>query len=86
MKSDRQNKAAGKVVKIGVNQLTNPTPDAAKIIFRIILYLSAVYVMAVQPNLDLPQVTQALINKWLLFGNAFINVTIKFFGWDHPAN
>lgn len=82
MKSDKQQKNEGKVVKVGLKQVNNDTPMWARWVFRIILYLSAVYVMAVQPNLDLSESVQALVNKWLLFGNAFINVTIKFFGWD----
>lgn len=82
MKSDKQNKNDGKVVKIGISQLNNQTPDWARLIFRSILYLSAIYALAVQPNLDIPELTQAIINKWLVCGNAFINVTIKFFGWD----
>lgn len=82
MKSDKQQKLSGKVVKVGLAQINNETPQWARWVFRIILYLSAVYVMAIQPNLDLSETMQALINKWLLFGNAFINVTIKFFGWD----
>lgn len=84
MKSDKQNKNDGKVVKIGISQLNNQTPDWARLIFRSILYLSAVYVMAVQPNLDLSQSVQAMINKYIVCGNAVMNVTIKFFGWSHP--
>jgi hypothetical protein len=86
MKTDKQNKNDGKVVKVGIAQLANQTPDWARLTFRIILYLSAVYVIAVQPNLDLSNGLQAMINKWIVFGNAVMNVTIKFFGWDHPVN
>lgn len=84
MKSDKIQKTSGKVIKFGTQQLNNPTPDAARLIFRSILYLSAVYVMAVQPNLDLSQSVQAMINKYIVCGNAVMNVTIKFFGWSHP--
>lgn len=85
MKTDKQNKNDGKVVKVGIAQLTNQTPDWARLTFRIILYISAVYVMAIQPNLDLSQELQAMINKYIICGNAIMNVTIKFFGWA-PQN
>ena len=61
------------------------TPKGLVYVFRAILYLSAVYVMAIQPNLDLPQDIQAEINKWLIIGNAVVNVTIKFFGLDFKS-
>lgn len=82
MKTDKAQKLSGKVVKVGINQLANPTPDIARIIFRVVLYLSAVYALAIQPNLDIPTDIQAMINKWIIAGNAIVNVTIKFFGWD----
>lgn len=82
MKTDKAQKNDGKVVKFGVKQLANDTPLWARYIFRTVLYLSAVYVMAVQPTLDLPTGIEAIINKYIVLLNAVVNVTIKFTGWD----
>lgn len=84
MKSDKIQKRDGKIVKFGTQQLNNPTPEWAKVTFRIILYLSALYVGVIQPILNLPTETILLIDKIIIGGNAFVNVTIKFFGWDNP--
>lgn len=81
--TDNQSKAKGKTVQFGIDQLSNPTPSIAKYIFRTILYLSAIWAVIMPTVTELPPDTIAAINKYMLLGNAVINVTIKFFGWDY---
>ena len=81
--TDNQSKAKGKTVQFGIDQLSNPTPSIAKYIFRTILYLSAIWAVIMPTVTELPETTIAAINKYMLLGNAVINVTIKFFGWDY---
>ena len=81
-KSDKQQEAAGKTVAFGTDQLTNPTPVFIKNIFRAVLYLSALWAVISPSVTEIPADTLAVINKYLLLGNAVINVTIKFFGYD----
>lgn len=83
--TDKQNQAQGKTVQFGLSQLVNPTPSAAKYVFRTILYLSAIWAVIMPTVTELPEATIAAINKYMLLGNAVINVTIKFFGWDYQS-
>jgi hypothetical protein len=80
---DRQQKQMGKTVQFGIGQFANPTPHPAKVVFRIILYLSAIWAVISPSVTELPAHTLASIDKYLLLANAIINVTIKFFGWDY---
>lgn len=88
---DQQQKRMGKTVQFGLDQFSNPTPHAAKVFFRIVLYLSAIWAVVSPSVTELPMHVLASIDKYLLLANAIINVTIKFFGWDYdsgssPAN
>jgi hypothetical protein len=83
--TDRQAKAQGKSVQFGLDQISNPTPSAAKYVFRTILYLSAIWAVIMPTVTELHPDTIAAINKYMLLGNAVINVTIKFFGWDYQS-
>jgi hypothetical protein len=74
-----------KTTKFGLGQLANPTPQAAKVIFRIILYLSALWAVIAPSITELSPHTLAVINKYLLLGVAAVNVTIKFFGLDYKS-
>jgi hypothetical protein len=69
--------------KFGLGQLNNPTPQTAKVIFRIILYVSAMWAVAAPVITELSPATLAIINKYLILSNALVNVTIKFFGLDY---
>lgn len=79
---DKQAKLAGKEVAFGVQQLLNPTPTFVRVIFRVILYLAAVWAIAAPVLTEIPETTLAMINKYLLLAVAIVNVTIKFFGYD----
>lgn len=83
--SDEAQKAAGKEIVFGVNQINNPTPQIAKVIFRIILYVSALWAVLSPSITEIPAPTLASINKYLLLSNALVNVTIKFFGFDYKS-
>lgn len=80
--SDKAQAAQGKTVQVGLDQLNNPTPQWARITFRAILYLSAIWAITAPVVTEIPENVLMSINKYLLLGNAIINVTIKFFGWD----
>lgn len=79
---DKMSRKEGRVIKFGAAQLSNPTPGIAKIVFRIILYLSGLWAVVSPLATQIPAETLADINQWLLIGNAAINITIKFWGWD----
>ena len=83
--TDQQNKQQGKTVQFGVDQLGNPTPTKAKVVFRIVLYISALWAVISPSITELPADTLATINKYVLLGNALVNATIQFFGWDYPT-
>lgn len=80
--TDQQNQEQGKVIKVGFDQISNPTPTAAKIIFRVVLYISALWAVAAPIITEIPAPTLAMINKYLLLLTTLVNVTIQFFGWD----
>lgn len=71
-----------KVVKFGVNQVGKPTPPFLNWTFRIILYLSGLYVVVFQPMLNLPTEQVLLIDKILAGANLFVHFTTRFFGLD----
>lgn len=83
--SDEQQKSEGKTIQFGVAQLNNPTPKNIKIIFRTILYLSAVWAVMSPSLTEIPANVLAMMNKYLLLGTAVINVSIQFFGWDYKT-
>jgi hypothetical protein len=82
MNTDSLARSQGKTIKIGWNQLNNPTPEIAKIVFRIILYISALWAMVSPAITEIDPATLATVNKYLLLANGVVNVTIRFFGWD----
>jgi len=84
--TDQQQKSQGKTIQFGVGQLDNPTPKNVKLIFRAILYLSAVWAVMSPSLTEISPAILASINKYLLLGTAIINVTIQFFGWDYKTS
>lgn len=63
-----------------------PTPPVLKNVFKAILFASAIWALAIAPNLDIPDAVVASINKWLLVGNGIVKVTIGFFGLDYSKD
>jgi hypothetical protein len=84
--SDKEQSAIGKVVKVGVDQLNNPTPIWIKYIFRTYTFLAGLWAIISPSITNIDEHTLAEINKWLLAGVPVIHYTIKFFGWDYKAN
>lgn len=84
--SDEQFKEQGATLKVGVDQLNNPTPMWLKYIFRTVLYLSALWTLIAPMLTDLSEIQLAEITKWLFIANTAINVAIKFFGWDFTTD
>ncbi len=72
-----------KVVKVGVEQLQNPTPKALKYIFRAYTFLAGLWAILAPQITHIPADTMAEVNKWLLAGVPVIHYTIKFFGLDY---
>lgn len=75
---------AGKVVKVGLQGLNNPTPMWMKYVTRTILYLSMVWAFLAPTFTELDEHTLNTINLWLLRANGILNITTKFFGWADP--
>jgi len=84
--TDQQQKDQGKSIQFGIEQLSNPTPKNVKVIFRAILYLSAVWAVMSPSLTEISPTILASVNKYLLLGTAVINVTIQFFGWDYKTS
>lgn len=73
-------------VKIGFDQLNKPTPKYLKNIFKIILFVSAVWAFMAPQITEISPLIIASINKWLLIGNGIIRLAISFFGLDYQAD
>lgn len=81
--SDKDQAEQGKVVKIGIGQITNPTPLWAKYIFRAYTFLAGLWAILAPNITTIDEHTMAEINKWILIGVPVIHYAIKFFGWDY---
>lgn len=71
------------VVKVGVDQLNNPTPKPLLYLFRGYSFLAGLWAILGPQITQIPAETMAEINKWLLAGVPVIHFTIKFFGLDY---
>lgn len=74
---------AEQVVKVGLNQVSNPTPLFLKYIFRIYTFLAGLWAIFAPMLTQIPEDQMAEINKWVLIGVPIIHYTIKFFGLDY---
>jgi hypothetical protein len=83
--TNQMNEEKGKVVKFGTDQLSNPTPTGAKMVFRIILWIAAMWALAAPSLTEIPKETLDVINRYLIIAVALVNGTIQFFGWDYPT-
>lgn len=86
MTTDKQQAQQGKVIKVGVAQLNNPTPQVFKYILRTVLYISSLWAFLAPTLTNISPDTLSEINMWLLRANGLLSVTIKFFGWSDPEN
>jgi hypothetical protein len=73
-------------VTFNANNLGSDTPKQVKWIYRAVMLASTLWVLTVQPNINLPEHITAEINKWLIVGNSAIYQICQFFGWSKPAS
>lgn len=86
MANEEALKAQGKVVRVGLAQVNNPTPLVAKYIFRAIAFLSGIWALLPQDLLNVHDDMYGQINRWIIVGNTVILFAIKFFGWDYKQD
>lgn len=84
--SDKEQMEAGKVVKVGVAQLDNPTPMWAKNIFRTVSFITGVWALVQHMDFGLKPDLIADINEWCIAIVPVMHFAIKFFGWDYKEN
>lgn len=84
MATEQQLKDAGATVKFGLGQIANPTPKAAKWANRIITGIIGVYgiIIANTGANVIPEVTQELINPYIIMIPAVTLYVSKLFGWN----
>lgn len=71
------------VLRIGTDQLNNPTPIWMKNIVRVFQFLSGIWALLPQDLLtNFSDHQYSIINRWIIVCNAILFFAIKFFGWD----
>lgn len=81
--TDALQAAQGKVVKVGIGQIDNPTPMAAKWIFRLFTFFSGLWAILAPSITEIDHDIIAKVDRYLLIGVAVMHYAIKFFGWDY---
>ncbi len=71
------------VLKIGFSQIGNPTPIAAKYVFKAVLFLAVAWSFIAPTITELSPETIAIINTWSLRLVGLVRVSIAFFGLDY---
>lgn len=69
-------------VKFGINQITNPTPQVAKNVFRVVLYAAAAVNLLLQVVVEIPPDIAALVAKYSLYAVTLVHGFSKLFGID----
>jgi hypothetical protein len=75
-------------VKFGIPQILHPTPETAKVVFRIVLYVAAVANFAVLTFSDIPQEIKSVVGQYSVEIVAFVHGITRMFGLhveDVPA-
>lgn len=67
---------------ISYKNLQKETPEFAKKILNILLYLSGVWELVIMPNLHLTEHLTGIISHWIVMSLAFMRFTINFFHWE----
>ena len=70
-------------VKVGLKQFNNPTPKAAKNVFKAVLFLGVAWSFLAPTITELPPETISMINTWVLRLVGLVRVGISFFGLDY---
>lgn len=71
-----------KPVKFGFNQLSNPTPQWAKVAFRIFFYVTGLSTIVLDIFTEIPAHTKLLILGIVVKSNLFVHAVSKLFGVD----
>jgi len=69
-------------VKFGFGQITNPTPQMAKNVFRIVLYAAAVVNLILQTVVEIPPHVATIVAKYSLYAVTLVHGFSKLFGID----
>lgn len=85
--SDKEQKALGKTVQVGLDQITNHTPIWLKTIFRVVSAICGVWGMVyiAKPH-GLDMETANAINSWIVLGLPCMHYVIKLVGWDYKQD
>lgn len=83
--TDKQQLDAGKVIKFGVNSLSEPTPKFMKMIFRAVSFIVGIWALVQHMNLGLPEHSIKVANEWAIAVVPLMHFTIKFFRWDYST-
>ena len=85
--TDQEQASKGKVVKFGIAQFSNPTPQIATTIQRIINALVGAWgMLLLQAPTLVPEHTQVMVNKWILLIPIAALFLKSAFGWDFPKD
>lgn len=71
------------IVKIGIKQFSNPTPKAAKNVFKTVLFIGVAWSFLAPTITEIPPEKIAMINTWVLRLVGLVRVGISFFGLDY---
>lgn len=75
-----------KQVTFGMSGLSSATPQQIKTLYRVIMFLSGLWVTVIQPQFHFTPEVEAAVNKWILVGNTGIYYICQFFGWSDKDN
>lgn len=75
-----------KVVKVGLGQLSNPTPLALKYVFRTASFLVGLWAIVQHMEMGIPEDVIPKINEWCVLVLPIIHYAIKFFGLDYKVD
>lgn len=71
-----------KPVKFGFNQINNPTPKWAKVVFRVFFYVTGLSTIILDIFTEIPLATKLLILGIVVKSNMLVHAVSKLFGVD----
>lgn len=72
-------------INVGISQFKEQTPAILKNCYRLIMFLSGLF-MVIQGFFHFDPVVIAAVNRWLMAANAVIYFTCQFFGLPKPTD
>lgn len=67
-------------VKFGFSQLFKRTPEFAKLLFRIILYITAIIMFLMNLVTEIPEPIKTVVNKYCIYFITTVHFLSKMFG------